>query len=157
MQPTLNTKQKRWFELSSYDAGLSETPPHDSIGGITSTFLLQMRWMKNTCNRKFWLLYTADFEHVAELVVWIIFVRLGIFWNTSSTIQWEVLLPHSYPDKVNVKNVQPQILTPLIQPTLNTKQTGGLNHLRTRRDILKHLQLDSTGGITTTFLSRWGE
>ena len=68
--------------------------------------------MKNMCNRKFWLLYTADFEQEAELVVWIIFLRRGISWNTSSTIPLEVLLPRSYPDKVNENNVQLQILTP---------------------------------------------
>ena len=65
--------------------------------------------MKNTCNRKFWLLYTEDFESEAELVVWIMFVRRGVFRNSSSTIQLELLLLLSYPDEVNEEHVQPQI------------------------------------------------
>ena len=103
--------------------------------------------MKNRCNRKFWLLYTADIVQEAELVVWIIFVRRGIFYNTSSTIQLEVLILRSYLDKVNEKHVQPQILTPLYWQLWTQSRTGGLNHLRTTRDFLKHLQHDSIGGF----------
>ena len=97
------------------------------------------KWMKNTCNRKFWLLHIADFENEAELVVWIIFVRRGIIWNTSSTIQLEVLQLLSYADKVNENHVQPQILNSVYSRLWTRSSIGGLNHLCTTRDFLKHV------------------